>query len=100
MGVLEHLQAEIEKRSLSSSGWASGNSRRAGIETTSYALMALHDRRSIARDRGIDLLFRTQNADGSWPAFVGDASKPTSEESQKQKASRRTGSASRPGDGG
>src|SRR5262245_58668851 len=72
MGVLEHLQAEIEKRSLSSGAWASGNSRRAGIETTCYALMALHDRRSIARDRGMDLLFRTQNSDGSWPAFVGD----------------------------
>jgi hypothetical protein len=34
--------------------------------------MALHDRRSITRARGIELLFRTQNADGSWPAFVGD----------------------------
>src|SRR5262245_50571104 len=72
MGVLEYLQAEIEKRSLSKGGWASGNSRRAGIETTCYALMALHDRRSIARDRGIDLLSRTQNPDGSWPAFEGD----------------------------
>jgi hypothetical protein len=72
MGALEHLQAEIERRSLSGGGWASGNSRRAVIETTCYALMALHDRRSIARDRGMDLLFRTQNADGSWPAFQGD----------------------------
>src|SRR5262245_39589779 len=72
MGALERIQAEIENRSLSGGGWASGNSRRAGIETTCYALMALHDRRSSARDRGIDLLFRTQNADGSWPAFVGD----------------------------
>jgi hypothetical protein len=72
MGALERIQAEIEKRSLTDGGWASGNSRRAGIETTCHALMALHDRRSIARDRGIDLLFRTQNADGSWPAFEGD----------------------------
>ena len=72
MGALERIQAEIENRTLSGGGWASGNSRRAAIETTCYALMALHDRRSIARDRGIDLLFRTQNADGSWPAFVGD----------------------------
>jgi hypothetical protein len=72
MGALERIQAEIENGSLSGGGWASGNNRRAAIETTCYALMALHDRRSSARDRGIDLLFRTQNADGSWPAFVGD----------------------------
>jgi hypothetical protein len=57
---------------LAGGGWASGNGGRAGIETTCYALMALHDRRSSARDRGMDLLFRTQNPDGSWPAFVGD----------------------------
>ena len=34
---------EIEKRSLSGGGWASGTGTRAGIETTCYALMALHD---------------------------------------------------------
>jgi squalene cyclase len=72
MGLLEHLQAQIEKRSLAGGGWSTGGSHKAGIETTCYALMALHDRRSIARDRGMDLLFRTQNPDGSWPAFEGD----------------------------
>jgi hypothetical protein len=34
--------------------------------------MALHDHEGRARDDGIDLLLRTQNADGSWPAFESD----------------------------
>ena len=72
MGLLEHVQLEIEKRCLSGGGWASGSSPRAGIETTCYALMALHNRPSPARERGMDLLFRTQNSDGSWLAFEGD----------------------------
>jgi hypothetical protein len=42
------------------------------METTCYALMALHDRQTSACDRAIDLLVRTQNPDGSWPAFEGD----------------------------
>ncbi len=72
MGLLRNVQAEIETRSLSSGGWASGNGGRAGIETTCYALMALHDRQGPARDNAIDLLLRTQSRDGSWPAFEGD----------------------------
>ncbi len=34
--------------------------------------MALRDRKAAARDDAIDLLLRTQNPDGSWPAFDGD----------------------------
>ena len=65
MGPLRRVQEEIEKRSLSGGGWASGNGRRAGIETTCYALMALHDRQAPACDGAINLLLRTQNPDGS-----------------------------------
>jgi hypothetical protein len=72
MGLLEHVQVEIETRCLSGGGWASRNGRRAGVETTCYALMALHDRPSLVRDHAGDLLLRTQNPDGSWPAFEGD----------------------------
>ena len=72
MGPLTRLQEEIEKRSLPGGGWATGNGRRAGIETTCYALMALHDRQASAYVRAINLLLRTQNPDGSWPAFDGD----------------------------
>ncbi len=72
MGPLRRAQEEIEKRSLPGGGWATGNGQRAGIETTCYALMALHDRQAPACDRAINLLLRTQNPDGSWPAFEGD----------------------------
>jgi len=72
MGLVEDLQAEIEARSLTKGGWASGNGSRASVETTCYGLMALHDRRSDARDIAIDFLLQIQNRDGSWPAFDGD----------------------------
>ncbi len=72
MGLLRDLQAEIEKRSLPGGGWASGNGRRAAIETTCYALMALADDQEPVRRKAIDVLLRTQNPDGSWPAFEGD----------------------------
>jgi len=72
MGVLSRIQTEIEKRSLSGGGWPSRTSNRAGIETSCYALMALNEHEGRARDQGIDLLLRTQNPDGSWPAFEGD----------------------------
>src|SRR6266446_217119 len=71
MGPLRRAQADIEKCSLSGGGWATGNGRRAAIETTCYALMALNDRQAPACDRAINLLLRTQNPDGSWPAFDG-----------------------------
>jgi hypothetical protein len=72
MGVVEGIQMEIEARRLPGGGWASGIGSRASVETTCYALMALHDRRDTPRDHAIDLLLRVQNRDGSWPAFEGD----------------------------
>ncbi|HET9216909.1 MAG TPA: hypothetical protein VFR18_08015 [Terriglobia bacterium] len=72
MGLLNDLQAEIGRRKLSTGGWAGGNGRRASIETTCYALMALRDDQRPAREEGVDLLLRTQHPDGSWPAFEGD----------------------------
>ena len=75
MGLLTEIQLEIEKRSLSRGGWASGNGRAAAVETTCYELMALRDAQVPARDKAIDQLIRTQNPDGSWPAFEGDDQK-------------------------
>jgi hypothetical protein len=75
MGLLRKIQLEIEERSLSRGGWASGNGRAATVETTCYALMALRDDQSPARDKAVDQLMRTQNPDGSWPAFEGDDQK-------------------------
>src|ERR1051326_8277547 len=46
MDLLREIQLEIEKRTLSRGGWASGNGRSATVETTCYALMALRDGKS------------------------------------------------------
>ena len=72
MGLLEELQMEIERRTLSGGGWASGNALTAGIETTCYGLMALRHDQEPARGKAIAVLSRTQHPDGSWPAFEGD----------------------------
>src|SRR5262249_7583405 len=72
MGLLTEIQAEIEARSLSRGGWAVKDRGTPAIETTSYALMALAGDQEVVRRRAIDALLRTQNDDGSWPAFEGD----------------------------
>src|SRR5215467_6088277 len=70
MGLVEDIQTEIEARRQPRGGWASGIGSRASVETTCYALMALHDHRGA--DSAIDFLLRMRNRDGSWPAFEGD----------------------------
>ena len=72
MGLLTELQAEIAARSLARGGWAVKDRSTATIETTSYALMALAGDQDVVRRRAIDALLRTQNDEGSWPAFEGD----------------------------
>src|SRR5262249_16204381 len=72
MDLLRQLRSEIERRALRSGGWPIGNSDRAGIETTCYALIALGGDQEPTRQKAIDVLLRTQNSDGSWPAFEGD----------------------------
>jgi hypothetical protein len=72
MDLLRQLQLEIERRALRSGGWPIGNSQTVGIETTCYALMALGGDQEPTRQKAIDVLLRTQNSDGSWPAFEGD----------------------------
>src|SRR2546428_10811838 len=72
MGLLREIQAEIEAHGLPGGGWASGNGSNAGIETTCYALMALAANQERTRRKAIELHLRTQNPNGSWPAFEGD----------------------------
>src|SRR5438093_13705809 len=72
MGLLENLHSEIEGRALPGGGWASGGGPTAGIETTCYSLMALRGGRGSVPRKAIEALLRTQNRDGSWPAFEGD----------------------------
>jgi hypothetical protein len=72
MSPLRDIQAEIETRMLGTGGWPFEHGRRPAIETTCYALMALAEGQARARRKAIDLLLKTQNRDGSWPAFEGD----------------------------
>jgi len=72
MDLLRQLQLETDGHALRSGGWPIENGQRAGIETTCYALMALGGDHASTRLKAIDVLLRTQNSDGSWPAFEGD----------------------------
>jgi squalene cyclase len=72
MDLLREIQTEIEAHSLSRGGWSTGSGGSAAIETTCYALMALAKDQEPVRRKAIDVLIRTQNTDGSWPAFEGD----------------------------
>jgi Prenyltransferase and squalene oxidase repeat len=72
MALLGDIQAEIETRMSHNGGWACGIGTRAAIETTCYASMALAENQTRTRLKAIDVLLRTQNPDGSWPAFEGD----------------------------
>src|SRR4030095_3614727 len=72
MGLLRDLQMEIGEHSLPAGGGQSGNDEQVSIETICYALMALAADQGFAREKAIDLLLRTQNPNGSWPAFEGD----------------------------
>jgi len=72
MGLLRDIQADIETRMLRTGGWPFERGGRPAIETTCYALMALAEAQGRARRKAIDVLLKTQNRDGSWPAFEGD----------------------------
>jgi hypothetical protein len=71
MGTLEELQMEIERRTLSGGGWASGSARTARIETTCNDLIALGHDQEPARGQANAVPARKQNPDARWPAFEG-----------------------------
>jgi hypothetical protein len=57
-------------------GWpCSGRSAQAAVEPTALALLALPLKAAFQRGAAIAFLLRTQNPNGSWPAFVGDDEK-------------------------
>jgi hypothetical protein len=67
------LRDLLKARQLPAGGWSYlASSSQAAIEPTCLALLALAGTPSQASDLGYDFLRRTQNSNGSWPAFTGD----------------------------
>ena len=69
--LLKEVRSEIRQRALPQGGWSNGTSRRANVEATCLALMALRYGVGIL-EPARSVLRQLQNADGSWPAFAGD----------------------------
>jgi hypothetical protein len=61
------------KRQLHGGGWPfSGDRAQTAVEPTTLALLALPSSSVRERNAAISFLLRTQNPNGSWPAFRGD----------------------------
>lgn len=64
---------ELIDRQLPDGGWPfSADTAQTAVEPTALALLALPSNSVRERDAAIRFLLRTQNANGSWPAFSGD----------------------------
>jgi hypothetical protein len=64
---------ELIHRQLPEGGWPfTTDTTQSAVEPTALALLALPPNSVRERDAAIRFLLRTQNANGSWPAFSGD----------------------------
>ena len=64
---------ELIDRQLREGGWPfTPDTTQSALEPTALALLALPSNSVRERDAAIRFLLRTQNANGSWPAFSGD----------------------------
>lgn len=71
--VLSDLQAELVRRQLPSGGWAAlASASQPALEPSCYAALALGPQDAQALHLAQGFLLRAQNANGSWPVFVGD----------------------------
>lgn len=71
-GPCDFLLNELGRRQLSNGGWSNGTEcQQAALEPSCLAALALRNRADAWR-RVRNFLLRTQNSDGSWPAFDGD----------------------------
>lgn len=71
--VLSDLLAEISLRQLPDGGWAAlASSSQPSLEATCYSTLALGLMTGSRIQRAQDFLLRSQNPNGSWPAFEGD----------------------------
>ena len=62
---------QLQQRQMRSGGWAYFGSSQESIEATCMSLLGLSPDREPAR--AVEFLFNSQLANGSWPAFRGDA---------------------------
>ena len=71
---LHHARVqELIERQLPDGGWSfRADTAQTAVEPTALALLALPSNSNRERDAAIRFLLRTQNANGSWPAFRGD----------------------------
>jgi len=71
--VLSGVLAELILRQLPCGGWAAlASSSQPALEPTCFAALALGSFPGGALGRAQEFLLRTQNPNGSWPAFAGD----------------------------
>ena len=71
--VFSHLLAELALRQLPCGGWATrASSSQAAIEPTCYSALVLDSAPMSHAGRAQEFLLRSQNPNGSWPAFAGD----------------------------
>lgn len=67
------LKNTLIERQLDIAGWSfDPRTSQPALEPTCLALLALRLDSNAARTRGLQFLLRTQNPNGSWPAFSGD----------------------------
>jgi hypothetical protein len=63
---------ELLRRQRPDGGWGYRLGAQASIEATALAVLAVFRTEPSAARRALNFLRRTQNHDGSWPAFAGD----------------------------
>jgi len=73
-GAMSYLHEKLKANQKPSATWGyrgiQGNQD--SVESTCFAILALHRQPTIDLAPAIQALLRLQNSDGSWPAFTGD----------------------------
>jgi hypothetical protein len=63
---------QLRQRQKQSGGWGYFNSTQASIEATCLSVLGLSPEHESVSSRAVEFLFKSQLADGAWPAFGGD----------------------------
>ena len=72
--VLAHLHEKLKANQKPSATWGyrGGQGDQGSVESTCFAILALHRQPGNELAQAIQTLLGLQNSDGSWPAFTGD----------------------------